>query len=40
MYLEADLKTKERTLKKLRSPKTTGFRYKAPDKVLSFLESV
>jgi site-specific recombinase XerD len=40
MYLEADLKTKERSLKKLRAPNTNGFRYKAPDRVLSFLESL
>jgi integrase/recombinase XerD len=40
MYLEADMKMKEQTLKKLRAPKTRTFRYKAPDRVLSFLESL
>jgi integrase/recombinase XerD len=40
MYLEADLQTKERTLRKLRAPKTEAFRYKVPDGVLSFLESL
>jgi integrase/recombinase XerD len=40
MYLEADLKTKERSLRKLRAPKTKSFRYKASDRVLSFLESL
>lgn len=40
MYLEADLKTKEQTLKLLRAPKTKAFRYKAPDSVLSFLDTL
>jgi site-specific recombinase XerD len=40
MYLEADLQTKEQTLRRLQAPKTTAFRYKASDRVLGFLESL
>jgi hypothetical protein len=40
IYLEADMKMKEQALKLLRPPKTKTFRYKAPNRVLSFLESL
>jgi len=39
-YIEADLAMKERALKALRPPKTTPTRYRAPDRVLAFLETL
>jgi integrase/recombinase XerD len=40
MYLDADLKTKERALKKLRGPTNTPLRYRPPDRLLEFLQGL
>jgi integrase/recombinase XerD len=40
MYLEADLSMKERALSRLQPPGTTVARYKPPDKLMQFLQSL
>jgi site-specific recombinase XerD len=40
MYVEADLKMKERALKSLQAPKSTPVRYRPTDRVLQFLQSL
>jgi site-specific recombinase XerD len=40
MYLDADLKTKERALKKLRGPTNTPLRYRPADRLLEFLQGL
>jgi site-specific recombinase XerD len=40
MYVEADLAMKERALKNLRAPQSTSVRYRPPDRVLEFLQSL
>ncbi len=40
MYVEADLRMKERALARLREPKTRRVRYQPGDKLLRFLESL
>ena len=40
MYVEADLVMKERALKSIQAPKTAAVRYRPPDSVLKFLQSL
>ena len=40
MYLEADLAMKERALGRLQPPAKSGMRYKPPDRLLQFLQSL
>ena len=40
MYLEADLAMKERALGRLQPPATSGTRYKPPDRLMQFLQSL
>jgi site-specific recombinase XerD len=40
MYVEADLAMKERALKNIQSPRTASVRYRPPDRVLQFLQSL
>jgi integrase/recombinase XerD len=40
MYIEADLAMKERALSKLRPPNTKAVRYRPPDQLLEFLQSL
>ena len=39
-YIEADLAMKERALKAVTPPKVAPTRYRAPDRVLAFLETL
>lgn len=40
MYVEADLAMKERALKSIQSPRSASVRYRPPDRVLQFLQSL
>lgn len=40
LYVEADLQMKERALKKLQSPPSKAFRFRAGDRLLAFLDSL
>jgi integrase/recombinase XerD len=40
MYVEADLAMKERALKNLQAPQSTSVRYRPPDRVLEFQQSL
>ena len=40
MYLEADLSMKERALERLQPPGTKAARYRPPDKLMQFLQSL
>ena len=40
MYLEADLAMKERALGRLQPPAKSGTRYKPPDRLMQFLQSL
>jgi site-specific recombinase XerD len=40
LYVEADLAMKERALKKLQSPPSKAFRFRASDRLLTFLDSL
>jgi integrase/recombinase XerD len=40
IYLQADLKTKKRSLAKLASVKGTDPRFKAPDSLLAFFDAI
>ena len=40
MYMETDLAMKDRALEKLESASPKGLRYRPPDKLLQFLESL
>ena len=40
MYVEADLAMKERALHSIHAPKTATIRYRAPDSILQFLQSL
>jgi integrase/recombinase XerD len=40
IYVEADLSMKERALNRLRSPKTKSLRYRPPDRMMEFLQSL
>jgi hypothetical protein len=40
MYLEADLAMKERALGRLQPPTKSGTRYKPPDRLMQFLQSL
>jgi integrase/recombinase XerD len=40
MYVEADLAMKERALKRIQSPRATSIRYRPPDRLLQFLQSL
>jgi integrase/recombinase XerD len=40
IYIDADLKMKERALKTLQSPKSTSTRYRPTDRLLQFLEQL
>jgi hypothetical protein len=40
MYIEADLKMKERALRTLHAPKCAPVRYRPPDRVLQFLQNL
>lgn len=40
MYVEADLAMKERALRSIQSPTTAAIRYRPPDRVLQFLQSL
>ncbi len=40
MYLEADLSMKERALEKLQPPGTKAARYRPPDQLMQFLQSL
>jgi integrase/recombinase XerD len=40
MYVEADLQMKQRALKTLQAPKRTAVRYRPPDRLLHFLQSL
>jgi integrase len=40
VYLDADLRLKERTLERLRPPELRGTRYRPGDRLLTFLQSL
>jgi site-specific recombinase XerD len=40
LYIEADLSMKQRALNRLQPAKTGGFRYRPPEQLLRFLESL
>jgi integrase len=40
LYIEADLSMKQRALNRLQPVKTGGFRYRPPEQLLRFLESL
>ncbi len=40
LYVEADLKMKERALKKLQSPPSKSFRFRPSDRLLAFLDTL